>query len=57
VFDWSDLKVLLAVAEHRSTLAAARSLRVNQSTVQRRLAELTGVSGSRWRPGSPPAIA
>lgn len=40
MFDWSDLKVLLAVAEHRSTLAAARSLRVNQSTVQRRLAEL-----------------
>ncbi|MFI4931970.1 MAG: LysR family transcriptional regulator [Burkholderiales bacterium] len=31
---------LLAVAEHGSTLAAARALQVNQSTVQRRLAEL-----------------
>ena len=40
MFDWDDLKFLLAVAEHGSTLAAARALRVNQSTVQRRLAEL-----------------
>jgi molybdate transport repressor ModE-like protein len=40
MFDWDDLKFLLAVAEHGSTLAAARALQVNQSTVQRRLAEL-----------------
>lgn len=40
MFDWNDLKYLLAVAEHQSTLAAARALGVNQSTVQRRLAEL-----------------
>ena len=39
-FDWNDLKYLLAVADHGSTLAAARALGVNQSTVQRRLAEL-----------------
>jgi len=40
MFDWNDLRFLLAVAEHGSTLAAARALEVNQSTVQRRLAEL-----------------
>jgi DNA-binding transcriptional LysR family regulator len=40
MFDWNDLKYFLAVARHGSTLAAARSLKVNQSTVQRRLAEL-----------------
>ncbi len=40
MFDWNDLKYLLAVARHGSTLAAARVLHVNQSTVQRRLAEL-----------------
>lgn len=39
-FDWNDLRYLLAVADHGSTLAAARVLGVNQSTVQRRLAEL-----------------
>lgn len=40
MFEWSDLRHLLAVARHGSTLAAARALGVNQSTVQRRLAEL-----------------
>lgn len=40
MFDWNDLKYLLAVSRHGSTLAAARALEVNQSTVQRRLAEL-----------------
>jgi len=40
MFDWNDLKYLLAVARHRSTLAAGRALGVNQSTVQRRLAAL-----------------
>jgi len=40
MFDWSDLRYLLAVARHGSTLSAARHLQVNQSTVQRRLAEL-----------------
>ncbi len=39
-FDWDDLKHLLGVARHGSTLAAGRALGVDQSTVQRRLAEL-----------------
>ncbi|MEZ5606234.1 MAG: LysR family transcriptional regulator [Burkholderiaceae bacterium] len=40
MYDWNDLKYLLAVAQHGSTTAAAKALRVNQSTVQRRLVEL-----------------
>ena len=40
MFDWNDLKYLLALGQHKSTMAAARALSVNQSTVQRRLAEL-----------------
>jgi DNA-binding transcriptional LysR family regulator len=40
MFDWDDLKYFVAVAHHQSTLAASRALQVNQSTVQRRLAEL-----------------
>ena len=39
-FDWNDLVHFLAVARHKSTLAAARSLGLSQSTVQRRLMEL-----------------
>lgn len=40
MFDWDDLKPFLAVARHGSTTAAARALGVDQSTVQRRVAEL-----------------
>jgi len=40
MFDWNDLRYFLAVARHRSTLAAGRALRTSQSTVQRRLMEL-----------------
>lgn len=40
MFDWNDLRYFLAVARHGSTLAAARALDMNQSTVQRRLMEL-----------------
>src|SRR5688572_8468763 len=47
MFDWNDLKYLLAVARQGSTLAAARELAVNQSTVHRRLAELERKVGMR----------
>jgi DNA-binding transcriptional LysR family regulator len=40
MFEWSDVRYFLAVARQGSTLAAAKALRVSQSTVQRRLAEL-----------------
>jgi DNA-binding transcriptional LysR family regulator len=40
MFDWDDLRYFLAVARHHGTLAAGRALKVNQSTVQRRLTEL-----------------
>jgi DNA-binding transcriptional LysR family regulator len=40
MFDWNDLRYLLAMARHGSTIAAGKSLAVSQSTVQRRLAEL-----------------
>ncbi len=47
MFDWNDLRFFLAVAETGSTLAAGRALGVNQSTVQRRLAELEVRLGHR----------
>lgn len=53
MFDWNDLKYLLAVARHGSTLAAARHLEVNQSTVQRRLTELERRLGLRLVERSP----
>ncbi|MEO8132586.1 MAG: LysR family transcriptional regulator [Betaproteobacteria bacterium] len=40
MFEWNDLRYLLAVSRAGSTTAAGRALGVNQSTVQRRLAEL-----------------
>ena len=40
MFEWDDLRHFLAVARHSSTIAAAKSLGLSQSTVHRRLAEL-----------------
>ncbi len=40
MFDWNDLRFLLAIAREGSTLAAAKALGVSQPTVQRRLAAL-----------------
>jgi DNA-binding transcriptional LysR family regulator len=40
MFDWNDLRHILAVARHGSTVAAAKALHLSQSTVHRRLAEL-----------------
>jgi DNA-binding transcriptional LysR family regulator len=45
MFDWNDLRHLLAVARQGSTLAAAKSLGVNQSTVHRRLIALEKALG------------
>lgn len=47
MLDWNDLRFVLAVARAGSTLAAAKILRVNQSTVQRRLAALEDQLGRR----------
>jgi DNA-binding transcriptional LysR family regulator len=47
MFDWNDLRYFLAVARQGSTIAAATTLRVNQSTVQRRLAALEEAIGSK----------
>lgn len=44
-FDWNDLRYFLAVARSGSTIAAAKDLGVNQSTVQRRLAALEEAIG------------
>jgi len=38
--DWNDLRYFVALARHGSTVAAARALDTNQSTVQRRLTAL-----------------
>src|SRR4051812_39023962 len=40
MLDWDDLRFYLAVARHGSLSAAAKDLRVAQSTVGRRLASL-----------------
>src|SRR6266849_466735 len=47
MFDWNDLKHFLAFARQGSTVAAAKMLGVNQSTVHRRLAELEKCLGRR----------
>lgn len=44
---WDDLKPFLAVARTGSTLAAAKSLGVNQTTVARRLSALEEALGTR----------
>lgn len=43
---WNDLKYLLAVAERGSTLAAARALGANQTTIARRIAALEEALGT-----------
>jgi molybdate transport repressor ModE-like protein len=47
MFDWNDVKALLAVARGGSTAAAARELGVNQTTVSRRLEALEKDLGVR----------
>ena len=45
MLDWNDLRYFLAVARDGSTLAAARALRVSQTTVARRVAALEEALG------------
>jgi DNA-binding transcriptional LysR family regulator len=45
MFDWNDLKYLLAVGRCGSTLSAAKMLGLSQSTVRRRLEELERRAG------------
>lgn len=47
MYDWSDLKFFLATARAGSTLAAARQLGVNQTTVARRISALEGALSVR----------
>ncbi len=47
VLDWDDLRFFLAIARTGSLTAAARELRVTQSTVGRRLASLESSLGAR----------
>jgi DNA-binding transcriptional LysR family regulator len=47
MFVWDDVKYFLAFARSGSLLAAAKALGVNQSTVQRRIAELEGRLGGQ----------
>jgi DNA-binding transcriptional LysR family regulator len=45
MFDWNDLRAFLAVARSGSTLGAAKAMRVNQTTVARRLEALEAAIG------------
>jgi DNA-binding transcriptional LysR family regulator len=47
MYDWGDLHIFLTVAAEGSTLAAARVLGVNQTTVARRIASLEAALGVR----------
>jgi DNA-binding transcriptional LysR family regulator len=47
MLDWNDLRYFLAVARDGSTLAAARALRVSQTTVARRITALEEALGVR----------
>jgi DNA-binding transcriptional LysR family regulator len=45
MLDWNDLRYFLAVARDGSTLAAAKAMRVSQTTVARRIAALEDALG------------
>jgi len=46
-FDWDDLRVLLAVAREGSTNSAGRALKVDPSTIHRRMSGLERAFGAR----------
>jgi DNA-binding transcriptional LysR family regulator len=45
MFDWGDLRIFVAVAREGSTLAAAKALDMNQTTVARRIVALESALG------------
>ncbi len=47
MLDWDDLRFFLSIARHKNLVAAAKELRVAQSTVGRRLASLESSLGVR----------
>jgi len=47
MYEWSDIRIFLAVAEQGSTLSAARELAINQTTVSRRVQVLEKALGLR----------
>lgn len=46
MLDWNDLRYMMAVAEHGSTLAAGNVLKVSQTTVARRISALEEALGA-----------
>jgi DNA-binding transcriptional LysR family regulator len=47
VYDWNDLRYFLAVARTGSTLAASRALKINQTTIARRIGVLERAVGMK----------
>jgi DNA-binding transcriptional LysR family regulator len=47
MYDWNDLRHFLAVARTGSTLAASRALKINQTTVARRIGVLERAVGTK----------
>ncbi|TFL19979.1 LysR family transcriptional regulator [Jannaschia formosa] len=57
MYDWSDIRVFLAVLRHGSAIRAARALGTNQTTVSRRLARLEAALSLRlFEPGPRGAV-
>jgi DNA-binding transcriptional LysR family regulator len=57
MLDWNDLRFFLAVARSGSTLAAARTLKVAQATVSRRITALEEALGTKLFIRSPSGYA
>jgi DNA-binding transcriptional LysR family regulator len=57
VLDWSDFRIFLAIVRERSLSAAARRLKIDQSTVGRRLLVLETSTGTRLFDRTPEGYA
>ena len=55
-FDWNDLRAFLAVAREGRLTAAARRLRIDQSTLSRRISGLEAALGTRFFDTGSPRI-